>query len=352
MSHTPPITLRDIAARLKVSHTTVSLALRNNPAISESRREEIKRLAEKMGYRPDPMLSSLVHYRNSRHSAKIQSALGWINHWEQPDKLRKYREFDLYWLGALQAAEGFGYHLDEIRWEVKCSPSRVEQILMTRNIRGLLIPPHQTLPDWGNFDWNKFSIIRFGMSVTAPDTHIVTADQQRGVLMAFRKMFEYGYERIGLVVCSDYDRKLGGNFIGGLAAAQNLFGFKHIIPPLKTNETIYDKNPSSAKKHLHQWLKKHKPDAILTSVNIVPSMIKELGYKIPGDVAVAGTTVYDVCVDAGINQNPECIGRTAVEMLVAQINRNERGVPVAPWRTLVESSWQDGKSMPPKANVK
>lgn len=363
MSTQPTITLRDIAAKLKVSHTTVSLALRNSPSISEARRAEIKQVAEQMGYRPDPMLSSLVHYRTGHRSAKIRSALAWINHWEQPEKLRSFHEFDLYWRGASQVAERFGYHLDEIRWAASYTPQRMEQILQTRNIRGLLIPPHQIAPNWGDFDWNKFSIIRFGMSVPAPDTHIVTADQQRAVLMAFRKMREYGYERIGLIVSADYDSHLGGNFIGGmaaaqdllkfnyiggLAAAQDLFRFKHILPPLRTNENVYSENPTLAKRLLSQWLKKHKPDAILTSLISVPRMIKELGYSIPKDIAVAGTTVYDVPVDAGINQNPEAIGRTAVEMLVAQINRNERGVPESPSRTLVESSWQDGKSLPAK----
>jgi LacI family transcriptional regulator len=113
---------------------------------------------------------------------------------------------------------------------------------------------------------------------------------------------------------------------------------------------VYAENPASAKKLLAQWLKKHKPDALLTSLNSVPAMIKELGYNIPKDIAVAGTTIYDVPVDAGINQNPEAIGRTAVEMLVAQIHRNERGVPEAPSRTLVESLWQDGKSLPVRSH--
>lgn len=343
-----PITLHDIAAKLKVSHTTISMALRNHPSISPNRREEVKRMAEQMGYRPDPMLSSLVYYRLKRRASKIQSALAWINHWEQPEKLRKFREFDLYWRGASQSAERFGYRLDEIRWSANFSPQRIEQILQTRNIRGLLIPPHVTPPDWGKFDWDKYSIIRFGMSVPLPDSHVVTADQQRAVLMAFKKISEYGYQRIGLVVCGDYDRRLGGNYIGGLAAAQDLFNFKHILPPLKTNLDVYSEAPEIAKRLLSQWLKKHRPDALLISLDVVPRMIKELGYRIPQDIAVAGTTIYDVLVDAGINQNPEAIGRTAVDMLVAQINRNERGVPEAPSRTLVESLWQDGKTMPQK----
>jgi hypothetical protein len=33
-------------------------------------------------------------------------------------------------------------------------------------------------------------------------------------------------------------------------------------------------------------------------------------------------------------------------MLVKQININERGEPAAPCRMLVESCWQDGRSLP------
>jgi DNA-binding LacI/PurR family transcriptional regulator len=79
-------------------------------------------------------------------------------------------------------------------------------------------------------------------------------------------------------------------------------------------------------------------------------MMRELGCRIPQAVAVAGSS-RDVPVDACINQNPEDIGRIAVQMLVSQINLNERGVPSVPCRTLVESSWQDGKSLPPKSQI-
>jgi DNA-binding LacI/PurR family transcriptional regulator len=35
---------------------------------------------------------------------------------------------------------------------------------------------------------------------------------------------------------------------------------------------------------------------------------------------MAGMTVYDIPVNAGIDQHPEAIGRIAVEMLVKQLN--------------------------------
>ncbi len=345
--NTKRVTMRDVAERVGVSHVTISLALRNHPSIPVRRREEVRRVAEQMGYQPDPLLSSLAVYRHSQGPTRIQSSLAWINHWDQPERLRQqHKEFDAYWQGATQAAERFGYHLDEIRWAEGCSARRFQQILETRNVRGLLIPPHQSQPEWGKFDWTKFSVIRFGQSVRAPDSHLVTADHLRGVLMALQTMSRYGYHRIGLVVCGDFDRRLGGNYTGGFYAAQKLFKLKDTIPPLMTDETSYREQPATARESLVKWMEKHRPDAILTSVPQVPGMIRELGFRIPEQVAVAGTSIYDVPVEAGINQHSAAIGRIAVEQLVAQINVNERGEPAAPCRILVESLWQDGNSLP------
>jgi len=218
--------------------------------------------------------------------------------------------------------------------------------LLTRGIRGVLIPPHQIVPDWGDFDWSKFSIIRFGLSVPSPDSHLVTADQLRAVIMAVQKMFEYGYQRIGLVVPADTDRKLGGGFVGGFSSAGKSFNLP-VVPPLLTEERVYSDQPERARRRLEQWLKKHKPDALLTTLTEVPAMLRQLKYRIPEDIAVAGTAV-DVPVDAGIDQHSEAIGRIAVETLVTQINLNVRGEPPDPYRVLVESRWRDGKSLPPR----
>ena len=229
--HHKRVTIYDIAAKVGVSHSTVALALRNHHRISEKRRQQIVRVAAEMGYVPDPLLAALASYRAQIRPAKLQNALAWLNHWEQPERLRKLREFDAYWRGAEAAARRFGYRLEEIRWEPEFSARRFEQILLTRAIRGVLIPPHPAVPDWGNFDWNKFSVIRFGLSVPSPDSHLVTADQLRAVLMAVRKISELGYRRIGLVIPEDYDRRLGGNFIGGFAAAQKFYQLA-VLPPL------------------------------------------------------------------------------------------------------------------------
>jgi LacI family transcriptional regulator len=140
-----------------------------------------------MGYRPDPVLSALAAYRFAKQSHKIQSALAWVNRFKDPRQWRKFSELKAYWTGAEKAAERFGYHMEEIIWEPDSPLKRLEKILETRDVLGILMPPHHFPPDCSGFDWNKFSAVRFGMSVRNPDIHAVTTDQLHAVVMAMEK---------------------------------------------------------------------------------------------------------------------------------------------------------------------
>jgi DNA-binding LacI/PurR family transcriptional regulator len=346
--------MADVAAKAGVSRIAVSMALRNHHRISAERRQEIKRIARKMGFVPDPLLSALAAHRQQRVPAREHGVLAWINRWEDSRRLRQFKEFDLYWRGASEAAGRFGYRVDEIRWEPDCPPRRLEKILLARGIEGVLIPPHRELLDWGDFDWSKFSVVRFGLSVPSPDSNVVTADNYRATVLAIRKIHEYGYRRIGLTVNRQFNERVGGNLLSGLFYAQHVLRLKPALPPLLTflqNRTAEEL--SRQKDELGRWLKRHRPDALLISDIEVPGMLRELGYRIPQDIALAGTTVLDLPgVDAGIDQHAEAVGRTAVETLLKQMNVNERGEPRFPSRILVEGRWQDGGSLPDKRKVR
>lgn len=336
--------LRDIAAKMGLSHVAVSLALRDSPRVSEEKRAKVRAMAQELGYRPDPMLASLAAYRRGKQRVGIRACLGWINQWEDAKALRRHREFDLYWQGAREAAESLGYHLEEFRWPVGKSCRRLQTILETRGVRGLLIPPHRTGPLLEDFDFDRFTLLRFGSSVESLPAHMVTSDQSHCSRLAYEKAVSLGYRRIGYVTDVSFERNTHGHFCEGfLNARQEFAPRKNQLSPL-----VFSRDARRHKGELKRWLGTQKPDAILSTQPALGGLLAELGLRVPGDIAVAATSVLDGNFDTGADQNSHEIGRVAVSVLAGLILENERGMPRFQRRTLVQGRWVQGQSMPSK----
>src|SRR3954469_11850761 len=68
-------TMRSLAAEAGVTPMTVSLALRNSHRISAETRQRIIRLAAVRGYRPDPVISKLMHHLRSRSEGRFRATI-------------------------------------------------------------------------------------------------------------------------------------------------------------------------------------------------------------------------------------------------------------------------------------
>jgi len=334
------ITMKDIAREVGVTTAAVSLALKNSPRISEARRKEIQTTADRLGYRPNAVATSLAHHRHESRSVPTEAAFAWINAWPQPEKLRKHPQFDAYWKGASRAAEKFGYRLDEFVVTKQMQLTRIEKILRARNISGILIPPHAAIEvPWHDLNWDRFSVVRFGLTARKlPPFHAVTADQSGNAYMAFMKMKEKGYKRIGFVGVSEKEWR----GLAGFSHAQYNVPESQRVPPLLHR---FLEGPENLDKPL-RWLKKYQPDAILIEHGQFFLQLKPLGLEAPRDFGLATTVLPDVPLDSGINQDPEEIGRVAVLVLLSQIRDNARGVPPVSRLVLIEGTWVDGKSLP------
>jgi len=342
--HHPGITLRDIAKKLGIHHSTVGRALQNAPNISLERRQEIQKEARQMGYQPNAMATVLGHQRHAHEKRPISAEIAWINYWSDPKELRTYREFDLYWRGASLRAEQNGYRLEEFPCGNRISPARLEQILLARNIHGILIPPHghfHPLPaDLDKIHWEKFNIVRFGYSVQVPRTHLVTSNHLTCGKLAIENMWRLGYKRIGFV--STEETHL--NFRAGFLLKQVL----QIKEQPPTFSFISSDNPSTQISLFSKWLKKNRPEAILTDAPSTREMLAKLGYRVPEDIGLAATSVLDGNADAGIDQNSEAIGKAAMETLVSLMNHNEYGIPDVVREVLITGKWVDGMTLPPR----
>ncbi|MBW8782878.1 MAG: LacI family DNA-binding transcriptional regulator [Verrucomicrobia bacterium] len=341
-SPAPRVTLRDIAKSLGVSHVTVSLALRNHARISEARCRQIQETARRMGYRPDPMLSALNHYRRSRSSAPVQSSIAWLSLWSSPAEYHAFAELHAYWQGAAAVAEQHGYRLEEFTPGPRYSLARIQHVLKARNIQGVLISPRQSglQMDLQSFPWSEFSSVRFGHTLTELPMHIVTSAHVSNATLAFRAMRERGYRRVGFVTSDDsLDHT---PFVSGILRAQLRIPSSEVLPPL----LLQKGDTKDDLLALIQWLKTHRPDGVLTNLRGIPKALAVLGVKVPRDLGLATTSIHDGNADAGIAQNSFEIGRVAAETVISLINHNNRGIPAFQREILIEGTWVDGASLP------
>ena len=192
-----------------------------------------------------------------------------------------------------------GYPLEEFRLDKDMPPRRLERVLLARNSLGILIPPsrHGEYPDWGDFHWENFYVVRFGQSNLSPRVHQVLADQLNDAVLAYVNILKKGYQRVGLVTTAARGTRL--RFLAGYLYAQAQDVKNRPFPPLLFAEPTGQDNLSK----LVAWLKNSKP---VQSSPITPqyAICLRAGDRVPEDVGLAATSVVDGYADAGTTKIP------------------------------------------------
>lgn len=320
---------------------TVSLVLKKHPKISAETRARVYQVIEKLGYRPDPMLASLVAYRHTTSKPHYVATLGWLTNFGTQHGWKEFSYCLDYYHGASRRASELGYQMDEF-WirEPGISPDRLSDILLNRGIEGVLIPP---LPFDGSntvqLRWERFAAITFGYSLQKPSLHLVTFHHFKTMVLAMTKLRELGYRRIGLVFKRSQDERVGHEHVAAYLMEHYLhFEGKHL-------PVFYEEDENE----FRDWMHTHEPDAILTlSPQPFLDWLAKLKIKVPQDLGVAFLALYPKLIEmnyAGIYQEHELIGVHAADLLAGMLHRNERGIPPRPQRVLLEPVWMEGKSV-------
>ncbi|RRJ95421.1 LacI family transcriptional regulator [Opitutaceae bacterium TAV4] len=334
---------RDIARAAGVTQATVSLALSNHPRLSTEIRERIKTIAQQLGYQPDPYLAGLSAYRKQRRPTAYQATLAWLTNF--PDEDRDWRSISTflhYYEGATQRAAELGYQIEEHNLAQNgMTPSRMERILTTRNIPGLLVAPQPHPGITLDFPLARFSCVTIGYTLAAPRLHMVTNHAYRSADLLLTRLLERGYQRLGFVMEAEDELRIKRIFSSAFLRFQQDLPLPHRIPLLEKQNLNRDD-------FLH-WYRLHKPDAIVTLWDLVYPWLHDAGIRIPEDTALALLSVREPTdTFSGIWGNPCLVGARAVEHLIDLVHRGERGIPESPSCLLVEGSWHEGKTIHPQ----
>lgn len=337
------VSQRDLARLAGVSPMTVSLALREHPSISPATRQRIRRLAKQHCYRPDPVLAALNAYRVKSAPACDHGTIAWLTAFSTRDGWRSLIQATGYFDGACARAEELGYRVKEF-WlnEPGLGARRASQILLARNVRGLIVAPLPEPRGTLALEWKHFSAVALGYSLVRPQLHVVMNHQFRNMKQVVLHLHEQGYRRIGFAMPSHNNERVDQNYLGGFwIAQQDLPRTSARLAPLLAK--------SFDQKTFFAWFYRVRPDVVLVAASLV---YKVLGWlqdnklSVPDDVglAVASVPHRDMTI-SGVDENVPSIGAHAVEAVVGMIHRNERGIPDHPASLLLEGVWSAGKTV-------
>ncbi|MBE2202785.1 MAG: LacI family DNA-binding transcriptional regulator [Chthoniobacterales bacterium] len=350
----PRVTLKRIAEKAGVHLSTVSLALRNHPSLPAGTRERLQSLAKEMGYRPDPMLASLVAYRTSTREASDHGVIAWVDAWRGAKSARAaYPEL---WTAAVARAASLGWRLEEFRMDQEgLTPVKLSRILRTRNITGVLIPPLQTQAGEMELEWPWFSAVATSHTLLWPPLHRVVPHQMRNMQLLLSELLSRSYKRPGLVIAAEVNERTRHYWRATFLDAQQALPKTRQLPVLLTNADEPDR--------LIGWFKRQRPDVIIASdVFTAREILQANGLDVPGDVGLAGVAFATEAwrpggqaeLDgsfpayaglAGIDERFGVIGESAIDTIVAMLHRNETGIPKVAKHIMIEGLWCDAPSI-------
>lgn len=135
--------MADVAKRAGVHVTTVSLAMRNHPRLPESTRRRIRELADRMNYRPDPLLRALVSYRGNVIERRNIPTLAYVTNWKTRWGWKNATGHPDFYSGATKMAERLGYKIEHFwKQEPGFTEGRLSRMLFSRGINGIIIASH------------------------------------------------------------------------------------------------------------------------------------------------------------------------------------------------------------------
>lgn len=343
----PRITQAELARQAKVSQMTVSLALRDHPSISAATKKRIHQLANKLGYRPDPALSSLVAYRQTVRHAAYHGTIAWFNNTHVANAHETWPGWKDFLEGARGRAEQLGYKIETL-WmqEPGMTSQRANQILRSRGIRGLVLAPQSKLQWDLDMDWSELSVIRLGDYSTLPtDFNLAAADHYWAMQECLGRLNEKGYQSAGYVSWQYFEQRINLSYISAYQGWGTLHPNVKLVPAF-----LPDKFTKTA---FLRWFKKHKPEVLILPNNqeigrTLDWVRQDLNYLIPKDVAVCFT-----CIPlhfgpewSGVDEGYTTIGARTLDYLVDMINRNEVDQPERPTRHLIHGRWVEGSTLP------
>ena len=335
-------TIRSLAAGLGLSRTTVSDALRSSTRVKSETAKRIWEAATAAGYRPNPLAGAVMSEIRRSRGQTFRGGLAAVDLEEADRPLPGMRFHEALVDGARRRAVDLGYKLQPFlvgRRGVELS--RLDTILPSRGIQGVLVLPAWRDPDLSRLDWSRYAGVYTDQGIEHPALHSISCDHFRSMMNALDRLARMGYRRPGLFIQRRQDARLQHRWEGAFLAFQRNHPARGPVPPLVADEV--------SRAEFAVWFKRHRPDVVLGHLDAAIDWIQGCGAKVPEEVGFFCLNVTQVYAHpcAGLDLQPRLIGARGVEILVAQLQRNEHGISDHPSSTMIPARWVDGPTLRP-----
>ena len=308
-----PITINDIAKLLGLSKSTVSRALRDHPDISEKTKENVRKVARDLHYRPNIVASSL----RMKKSKLIGIIVPQISCFFFPMVLE----------GTENIIRQKGYNLlilhsnESYEQEIECV-----EILLANNVEGILASVSRT---HSNFDHlirvldMKLPLVFYDRVVPGLNADTVRMDDFTASYNAVQHLITSGRKRIAICT-GNLNLLISQNRLNGYSTALQNAGF-----PVLEELIVSCEWPEEAEAAIYRlFASPEPPDALFTISDLTTSGAMRAMYrmkkKIPEEVAIIGfseepfRSLYCPALTA-VEPKGFDIGKVAAEILLDRI---------------------------------
>ncbi|MBC8004327.1 MAG: LacI family DNA-binding transcriptional regulator [Verrucomicrobia bacterium] len=274
------VSLKDLAAELNVSISTVSRALKSYPEISPEMTRKVQELARAWNYTPNPLAMGLLRQETRMIGVIV------------PDLVTHF--FSSVISGIEYVAKQNGYYI-LISSSSESYEKEVESVrnLLNTRVEGLIVCLSQETSSYDHFDAlinNEIPLVFFDRVCRTQEVPSVVADNKEAARQITRHFYENGCRRIAYINGPEHLSISKDRYEG------YLLGLKDCRLPLDRELVTHcNMSPEDASLATQKLLQlKNRPDAIFgindTVIFAAMKDIKQLGLTIPTDVSLAGFT--------------------------------------------------------------
>lgn len=330
-------TLRAVAREAGYALVTVSYALRDHPRVQEATRRKIQAVAQEMGYRPNPLVTAVMAHVRSANPPRHGGTIACLARWSEAADELNLAAVSQFLRGARQRAESLGWRIDEIACDnnVLRGP-RLAQILINRGIHGVLVGPLPLRQGEIGLDWSRFACATWGYSLRNPVLHRAVVHHGHSIGLAFHHALAAGAKRIGFAAPARINARADFSYEAACHIQQRR------LPAVQRVAPFLPADRDWTKARFQDWLRREQPDVVVTPHDI-RSWLGNGSRKArrPGLITLDKTG--NATPGAGVDYCHEAVGAAAVDLIIAQINANERGLPRHAKLVMIEGRWVEGK---------